>query len=263
VRAASRLFSTHGVDLDTSVEAAGKSACATKNVENGPKLTLMGRTRWSASPYLLLILAIVSLGLYGYTYIERVVYQAYESRLFDRAAASRASVTGSNPETKPTGGVVQAARKSMPAPEPAFPISVIGRLSVPRLQFSAMVREGVDPRTLRVAVGHIPSTALPGQPGNVGLAGHRDTFFRRLKDLRPRDEIQFSTPRGNFKYQVESLTVVDPNNVEVLAPSRENVLTMVTCYPFSYIGSAPKRFVVRAKQVLTERAPNAVGLEIR
>ena len=242
------------------------------------------RTRWTASQYLFLILAIVSLGLYGYTYMERVVYQAYESRLFDRAAGSRASVTGSNPETTPTGSVVQAARKSMPAPEPAFPISVIGRLSVPRLRFSAMVREGVDRRTLRVAVGHIPSTALPGQAGNVGLAGHRDTFFRGLKDLRPRDEIQFSTPRGNFKYRVESLTVVDPENVEVLAPSHENVLTMVTCYPFAYIGSAPKRFVVRAKQVPSEAAvassakppgeeerqrtnaepaPNAVGLEIR
>jgi sortase A len=213
-----------------------------------------GRTRWSAIEYLFLILAIVSLGLYGYTYVERVVYQAYESRLFDRAAGSRGSVTSSNPETTPIGGVVQAAHKSVAAPEPAFPSSVVGRLSVPRLRFSAMVREGIDRRTLRVAVGHIPSTALPGQAGNVGLAGHRDTFFRGLKDLRPRDEIQFSTPRGNFKYQVESLTVVDPDNVEVLAPSRENVLTMVTCYPFSYIGSAPKRFVVRAKQVAPEAA---------
>jgi sortase A len=233
---------------------------------------------------LFLILAIVSLGLYGYTYIERVAYQAHESRLFDRAAASPASVTGSNPETTPPGGVVQAGGKSMPAPAPAFPVSVIGRLSVPRLRFSAMVREGVDPRTLRVAVGHIPLTALPGQAGNVGLAGHRDTFFRGLKDLRLRDEIRFSTPRGNFKYQVESLTVVDPDNVAVLAPTRENVLTMVTCYPFSYIGSAPKRFVVRAKQVSPEAAvassakppggkqpqrvnaepaPNLVGLEIR
>jgi len=238
------------------------------------------RARWSVSQFLFLLLAVVSLGLYGYTYVERVVYQAYESRLFDRAAGNRAPATSSNPETTPIAGVVQADRKSMPAPESAFPISVIGRLSVPRLQFSAMVREGIDRRTLRVAVGHIPSTALPGQAGNVGLAGHRDTFFRGLKDLRPRDEIQFATPIGNFKYQVESLTVVEPDNVEALAPSPENVLTMVTCYPFSYIGPAPKRFVVRAKQALPEAAvdkpgekerqranaepaPNLVGLEIR
>jgi len=102
--------------------------------------------------------------------------------------------------------------------------------------------------TLRRAVGHIPDTALPGQPGNVGISGHRDTFFRPLKDLKIKDEIQFSTWNGDFRYVVESLTVVDPNNVGVLAPSSENLLTLVTCYPFFYIGAAPKRFVVRARQ---------------
>ena len=95
-----------------------------------------------------------------------------------------------------------------------------------------MVREGIDRNTLQLAVGHIPGTALPGQAGNVGLAGHRDTFFRPLKDLRTKDEIQFSTLRGDFKYEVESLIVVEPDNVGVLAPSAENVLTLVTCYPF-------------------------------
>jgi sortase A len=81
------------------------------------------------------------------------------------------------------------------------------------------------------------------------VAGHRDSFFRRLKDLKDGDEIEFSTLHGDFQYVVESLIVVEPDNVAVLAPSAENVLTMVTCYPFSYIGSAPKRFVVRARQV--------------
>jgi sortase A len=112
-----------------------------------------------------------------------------------------------------------------------------------------MVREGIDGHTLQLAVGHIPSTALPGQAGNVGVAGHRDTFFRGLKDLKTTDEVEFSTPEGDFRYEVESLTVVEPDNVEVLAASNTNVLTMVTCYPFSYIGNAPKRFVVRARQV--------------
>jgi sortase A len=112
-----------------------------------------------------------------------------------------------------------------------------------------MVHEGIDGKTLRLAVGHIPSTALPGQTGNVGVAGHRDTFFRRLKDLRTTDEIQFSTSRGKFRYVVESLMVVEPDNVEVLTASGTNVLTMVTCYPFFYVGNAPKRFIVRARQV--------------
>jgi sortase A len=119
-----------------------------------------------------------------------------------------------------------------------------------------MVREGVDRRTLLLAVGHIPATALPGQPGNVGVAGHRDTFFRRLKDLRTGDEIEFSTLTGDFKYVVESLIVVEPDNMAVLAPSTQNVLTMVTCYPFYYIGNAPKRFVVRARQVVPQMLAN-------
>ena len=126
---------------------------------------------------------------------------------------------------------------------------LIGRIEIPRLLFSAVVVEGVDKTTLRRAVGHIPGTALPGQAGNVGLAGHRDTFFRPLKDLRIKDEIQFSTLKGDFKYEVESLRVVEPDNVGVLAASGENVLTMVTCYPFYYVGPAPKRWIVRARQV--------------
>jgi sortase A len=87
------------------------------------------------------------------------------------------------------------------------------------------------------------------------VAGHRDTFFRGLKDLKTRDEILFSTRSGNYKYVVESLIVVEPDNVEALAPSSENVLTLVTCYPFSYIGAAPKRFVARARQVIPQTVP--------
>ncbi len=112
-----------------------------------------------------------------------------------------------------------------------------------------MVREGIGPDTLQLAVGHIPDTALPGQDGNVGLAAHRDTFFRGLRTLRTGDKIQFSTVGADFSYIVESIVVVGPDNMAVLAPSSENVLTLVTCYPFSYTGSAPRRFVVRARQV--------------
>ena len=112
-----------------------------------------------------------------------------------------------------------------------------------------VVIEGVDAATLRRAPGHIPGTALPGHPGNVGIAGHRDTFFRPLKDLRIEDEIRISTSGGNVKYQVESLRVVAPDALGVLASSGENVLTLVTCYPFYYVGTAPKRFIVRARQV--------------
>jgi sortase A len=122
-------------------------------------------------------------------------------------------------------------------------------MEIPRLGLSVVVVEGVGRTTLRRGVGHIPGTALPGEDGNVGLSGHRDTFFRPLKDLRIKDEIQISTLKGDFSYEVESLRVVEPSDVGVLEPARENVLTLVTCYPFFYIGAAPKRFVVRARQM--------------
>jgi sortase A len=115
--------------------------------------------------------------------------------------------------------------------------------------------EGVDGTSLRHAVGHISGTAMPGDAGNVGLAGHRDTFFRPLKDLKKEDEIQVSTLKGTFKYEVVSLRIVDSENVGVLAPSGENVLTLVTCYPFYSVGPAPKRRIVRATQVSSQRVP--------
>ena len=89
----------------------------------------------------------------------------------------------------------------------------------------------------------------------MGLAGHRDTFFRPLKDLRIKDEIQFSTLKGDFKYEVESLRIVEPDDVGVLAPSGENVLTLVTCYPFYYVGPRPSGSIVRARQVSPQTVP--------
>ncbi len=195
--------------------------------------------------YFFLAVAIACLGLYSFAYLERVLYQTYESREFDRTPDRGTAAFAVSPDkTTPIGRAGRSSRKSVPART-----ALIGRLSAPRLHLSAMVREGIDRNTLQLAIGHIPATALPGQAGNVGVAGHRDTFFRGLKDLRAKDELQFSTLSGDFKYVVESLIIVEPDNVGVLAPSSENVLTLVTCYPFSYIGTAPKRFVVRARQV--------------
>jgi sortase A len=181
---------------------------------------------------LCLALAMACFGLYGYDYFGRALYQTSESREFDGMVAA---VAASN---RPV--VIPLQRPS--------PNALIGRLSIPRLHLSAMVREGVDRKTLKLAVGHIPATALPWQAGNVGVAGHRDTFFRGLKDVKTGDEIRFSTLSGDFQYVVESLTVVEPDNAGALAPSSDNVLTMVTCYPFYYVGDAPRRFVVRARQ---------------
>ena len=109
-----------------------------------------------------------------------------------------------------------------------------------------MVREGADEGTLSRAVGHIPGTALPGKVGNVGLAGHRDTFFRPLRNIRADDIIELQTTSGTYRYVVKSTRIVTPRDVSVLAASGGDTLTLVTCYPFYYVGSAPKRFIVHA-----------------
>jgi len=190
----------------------------------------------------LITCGVVLLSYWGFAVVDAWVFQRHKSQELDRLlrARSAASEGAAQPEssTSPQG-----------APE-AVTDGLIGRLEMPRLGLSAVVIEGIDRKTLRRSIGHIPGTALPGQPGNVGLAGHRDTFFRPLKDTRIKDEVQFSTLKGNFKYEVESIRVVEPADVGVLAQTGENALTMVTCYPFNYVGSAPKRWIVRARLVV-------------
>ncbi|MFN0172717.1 MAG: class D sortase [Bryobacteraceae bacterium] len=132
------------------------------------------------------------------------------------------------------------------------PNGLIGRIEVPRIGLSAVVFEGTGRRTLRRAVGHIPGTPLPGAPGNIGLTGHRDTFFRPLRNVRPDDIITLHTLQGNYRYRVMSTRVVSPRDVAVLDPSTNEILTLVTCHPFYFAGPAPDRFIVRAERV-TER----------
>jgi sortase A len=184
--------------------------------------------------------ALLLLGYCGFALVDAWIFQQRASGDIDRLLGGQRAASEGRPRP---GSSTAAGGASAVATH-----GLIGRIVIPRLLLSAVVVEGVDKTTLRRVVGHIPGTALPGQPGNVGLAGHRDTLFRPLKDLRLKDEIQFSTSSGDFRYVVESLNVVDPNNVAVLAASSENVLTLVTCYPFFFIGAAPKRFVVRARQ---------------
>jgi sortase A len=143
----------------------------------------------------------------------------------------------------------------LPVNPPRRTSEVVGRLEIPRLNLSAMVREGANERTLSRAVGHIPGTAFPGALGNVALAGHRDTFFRALRDIREDDVIEFQTEQGTYNYKVDSTKIVGPRDVSVLNASGGNTLTLVTCYPFYYVGSAPKRFIVRATEVRTQSNP--------
>jgi sortase A len=126
---------------------------------------------------------------------------------------------------------------------------LIGRIEMPRLKVAAVLKEGTDTKTLSRAVGHVPYTALPGEKGNVGVAAHRDTYFRGLRNVRHGDVIRVTTEDGVYMYEVDSLKIVWPKNVEVLDPTPDKRITLVTCYPFNYVGSAPKRFIVQGKQV--------------
>jgi sortase A len=187
----------------------------------------------------LLAVATVSLGCFVYASLESRLYQSYEDHQLDEILKSAPARPA---PVRSAAGVATVPPHHDPAPG-----SVLGRIEIPRLHVSAVVRAGSDARTLRLAVGYIPGTALPGEPGNVGLAGHRDTFFRRLRDIRPHDEIRVETPRGTYRYQVEGTKIVKPDDVWVLDPTPHPTLTLVTCYPFTYIGSAPRRFIVRAQ----------------
>jgi sortase A len=131
--------------------------------------------------------------------------------------------------------------------------SLVGRLEIPRIGISTMVLEGDGEDVLGKAVGHVPTTALPGAPGNVAIAGHRDTFFRSLRNIHYADEITFTTTHGVYNYRVGSIEEVGPRDVQVLNTSGNSVLTLITCYPFDYIGPAPKRFIVRADK--TQSSP--------
>ena len=148
--------------------------------------------------------------------------------------------------------LASAARPAADAERTAPPLAaraLVGRIEIPRLRLSTVAREGVDTRTLRGSAGHVPGTALPGQPGNAAFAAHRDTFFRSLSGIRTGDAIQVTTPTGEFHYQVTGTRVVDPEEVSVLDPTPDATLTLVTCYPFDYIGSAPQRFIVKGRMV--------------
>lgn len=180
---------------------------------------------------MLFVFGILSLGYYGYVSAESALYQAYENQELDAILTSGEPGSGATP------------RHPRIAPAKGSPL---GRIEIPRLGVSAVIRAGEDARTLRLAVGYIPGTALPGEPGNTGLAAHRDTFFRKLGDIRADDEIRVVTPEGTFTYAVMRTNVVEPRDVWVLDPTPEPTLTLVTCYPFTYVGSAPQRFIVRA-----------------
>jgi sortase A len=178
----------------------------------------------------LFILGGAFLGWVAFVSAEAALFQHYQTMRLDSGlrAAPR----------------IELAPFAAPAPH-----SVVGRIEIPRLRLAVIVVEGDDARSLQLGAGHIPGTALPWQSGNVAIAGHRDTFFRPLRAIAVGDTVTLTTLRGFFRYRVENASVVGPDDTKVLDPTPEPTLTLVTCYPFYYIGPAPRRFVVRARRV--------------
>jgi sortase A len=168
---------------------------------------------------------------------------------YQRAAKSEIDRIASVERARPVAAAADATR-------PVKPLAtgeLIGKVEIPRLGLSAAVAEGDDDKTLRKAVGHLPDTPLPWhRQGNVALAAHRDGLFRRLENIRLDDEVRMVTPRGDFQYRVTKTHIVDPGDVWVIAPTAVPTITLITCYPFSFVGNAPRRFVVQAQLVQKE-----------
>jgi len=196
------------------------------------------------------VLAVAGIGIYMLVYLERGIYQAYESWAFDRALKDAPAASMDAPDA------FDALKPEAPVPVKLEPGALIGRIEIPDAGVSAMVVESTGGDELRRAVGHIEGTALPGKTGNAAFAGHRDTFFRGLRDIKKDDRIELITLYGAYEYVVDSIKVVGPDDIGVLDTSKEPILTLVTCYPFEYIGHAPKRFVVQAREIEKTRPPS-------
>lgn len=195
-----------------------------------------------------------ALGVWSWSQLHEAVYQDWSNWAFDRGLAGEKISVIDYLKNRWAGHTL--APESVPLKQPeSTPTSasakdaLVGRIEIPRLHLQAIVREGTGDATLDIALGHIAGTPMPGQNGNVAVAGHRDKLFRGLKNIATGDQIVFETPTAKFAYLVEGTQIVKPADVGVLKPGVYPELTLVTCYPFTYIGSAPDRFIVKARQI--------------
>jgi len=147
--------------------------------------------------------------------------------------------------------------KILPYYDPYRRGQTVAKLTLPRLEASLFVIEGTEQKELKKGPGHMPGTALPGVKGNCVIAGHRDTHFRVLEGIKQGDRVELETKYGKFRYEVRSMEVVSPSNVSSLAPTDHAVLHLITCYPFDYVGHAPKRMVIEAALVKEHGAETA------
>jgi sortase A len=218
------------------------------------KLTLRGnvaRGMGSALYVLSVLLLVAGLVLVGwplFVTVESEIVQWSGSRQVETnhtAVQAAGAATASSPRL-PTETIVPGARARRGNPARPAAGAVLAKFEIERLGLSWVLLEGSDDRTLDKSIGHVEYTALPGEMGNIGIAGHRNTHFRKLEWIRRGDVITIQTGDEQFRYQVEWIRLFTPENIYVLDPSHGPAVTLVTCFPFEYVGSAPQRFVVRA-----------------
>lgn len=209
---------------------------------------------------LLLGAGVVLLTLYGAATIDRLLTSGTLLRVMPAGSSSEslvlrtaADATG-NPLPGDSGG---PATRSENAPE--MEEAPLALLRIPKIHLEVPVLDGTDALTLNHAAGRIEGTALPGQPGNIGIAAHRDSFFRNLGKLRVGDFLELENFTGTDFYIVDGTQIVMPSNVSVLDPRPAPSLTLVTCYPFGYLGAAPQRYIVTAALVQPERGQASIG----
>lgn len=199
--------------------------------------------------HLFFLVGLIALGYCGVVFVDASVCQVSQSRALQKQLQRGALTLGRSANGEP-------GNSGTGHPAAGGDSHLIGRIEVSRIGLSSVILEGDGEAVLRRAIGHIPGTALPGQGGNVGIAGHRDMFFRPLRNIRKDDEITVTTTGGVYRYRVEWTKVVGPDDVWVLNPGTES-LTLVTCYPFQFVGSAPNRFIVRARGEFPARLPES------
>lgn len=208
--------------------------------------------RWSR--YFFLTIGTVMLGYCGFMLLDAKLFQSYQSWRFQQAVQVSQPLASSVAllSAPVDAGFEPAESKTIPGREGA----ALGRIEISRIGLSAMIMEGIDDKTLRRAVGHFPGTELPGHQGNFVIAGHRDTFFRPLRKIRLDDEITLTTLHGSYRYRVDSTRVTQPEDISALDNSDDaSMMTLVTCFPFEFVGHAPQRFVVRAHRILDAANP--------
>jgi sortase A len=207
---------------------------------------------WDWLERILLLVGVLCLGIFLWSWVDSRLFEARQNEALEQTLAEhqRALPAKATPASETDAlSSFRRTEKKLESPPPDEG-ELLGRIRIPSVDITAVIVEGVGRKSLRRAAGHIPGTALPAEgSGNIGIAAHRDSFFRGLKDIRKDDTIELTTLDGTHRYQVEWTKIVQPTDTTVLAPTDGPALTLVTCYPFYYVGSAPQRFIVRAHRI--------------